>query len=224
MGPLLGEGGVARANPSPQSSGYSCQRRAVSVTPIDSAAVFTKPQLREASKPSENLTQGLDFDYYEGPWQDLMLRLKDLTPAKHGNVTSLLDVTAREPNRHFAFRCNGWFEASEDGVYTFHAPDPRYSGDQPHRETGHDLRIRVDSEEWHPTTRQHAFGTWSIALKKGLHPIEVAYADFRAGKEGMYFPNHAYDAVWQGEKPDLLVSGPGMNRQPVPQEFLWRRK
>jgi hypothetical protein len=187
-------------------------------------AIFTKQQPHKASKQSEHLAQGIDFDYYEGPWQDLMLRLKDLTPTKHGNVPSLLDVTAREPNRYFAFRYNGWFEAPEDGVYTFHAPDPMYSGDQPHREAGYDLRIAVDSVEWYPTTRQHAFGTWSIALKKGLHPIEVAYADFRAGKEDMYFPNQAYDAVWQGEKPDLLVSGPGMNRQSIPQQFLWRRK
>jgi hypothetical protein len=40
----------------------------------------------------------------------------------------------------------------------------------------------------------------------------------------MYFPNQAYDAVWQGEKPDLLISGPGMNRQSIPQQFLSRQR
>jgi hypothetical protein len=83
-------------------------------------AIFTKQQPHKASKQSKHLAQGIDFDYYEGPWQDLMLRLKDLTPTKHGNVPSLLDVTAREPNRYFAFRYNvgGWTKeaASEDGL------------------------------------------------------------------------------------------------------------
>jgi hypothetical protein len=86
-----------------------------------------------------------------------------------------------------------------------------------------DLNVWIDDELWYPVTTHHAFGTWSVALKKGMHKIEVFYADFRGGKEDFYFPFRAYRAAWRG-KPELLISDPGLEKMPIPASILWHKQ
>ncbi len=188
-----------------------------------SRAVFTKQTPRKADHPT-GLARGLDYAYFEGPWQDLMLLLDQLEPIRRGTVSEALDTPAANRRSHFAFRYTGYFEAPRDGVYTFYAPDPMYDPNQINRETGYDLQVRVGDRLWDPGTRHHAFGTWSIALRRGLHPIEIAYVDYRGGKEDLYFPNTEYGCVWQSGPPSLQIGGPGMARQQIPSELLSRRR
>ena len=191
---------------------------------VASLAVFTKQQPRKAQSPAGTSENGLDFQYYEGEWQDLLLQLDTLNPVRTGHVKMLLDVSAAQRDRYFSFRYTGWFEAPETGVYTFYSPEPVFTSDLVHLEPGYDLGVKVDGMKWYPATRQHAFGSWSIALEKGKHPIDITYADFRGGKEDMYFPNKHYGCVWAGDKPKFELSGPGMDRQEIRSRMLWRRK
>jgi len=189
---------------------------------VVSRAVFAKQSLRRADALT-GLKQGLRYDYFEAPWQDLMLLLDQCRPIRRGTVGQVPDVSGANRNSHFAFRYIGYFEAPRDGVYTFHAPDPMYDPNQVNLETGYDLQVWVGGELWYPGTRHHGFGTWSIVLSKGLHPIKITYVDYRGGKEDLYFPNREYGCVWGGDKPDLLVSGPELAKEPIAGELLWHR-
>lgn len=188
---------------------------------VVSEAVFTKQAPRPATATGE-VVSGLSYEYYEGEWQSLMLALDTLEPRKRGTVNEVLDVGPSRPDTCFAFRYRGFFEAPQTGVYTFFAPDPMYAPALPHYEPGYSIRMRIGGEEWYPATSRNAFGTWSVVLEKGKHPLEVTYVDFRGGKEDMYFPNKAYGCVWQGTAPELDVSGPGLAKAPLPAALLWR--
>lgn len=204
--------------------GQSVEPRTLSGTDatVVSQAVFVKQEPRKAYNVA-GLNPGLGYDYYEGPWQDLMLLLNQCEPMYRGVMDHLLDIRQARRDRHFAFRYSGYFKASETGVYTFFAPDPMYDPTEVNRESGYDLQVRISGLLWYPATRRHAFGTWSVALEKGLHPIEVRYLDYRGGKQDLYFANEAYRCVWEGDKPDLLVSGPGMDKQVIPGALLWHK-
>jgi len=77
--------------------------------------------------------------------------------------------------------------------------------------------------QWYPGTRAHAFGTWSIALKKGLHPFVVEYADYRGDACKKYnHPELIRQYVWDGKVPELAVSGPGLAKRPLPASWLRR--
>ena len=85
--------------------------------------------------------------------------------------------------------------------------------------------------KWYPATRRHAFGNWSVALAKGLHPIRGYYADFRPGGSLEYY-QFTYPELnvpgltktfFDGATPQLEISGPGLKRQPIPRAWLKRR-
>ena len=76
---------------------------------------------------------------------------------------------------------------------------------------------------WYPATRLHGFGTWSMPLKQGFHEIKIIYVDFRMdGGKRLNRVEGVRDCVWSGEKPALLLSGPGISKQPIPAVWLWR--
>ena len=73
----------------------------------------------------------------------------------------------------------------------------------------------------------HGRGTWSVPLAKGLHKFMVAFADARAKdienqKVDLWgdYPKPA--TTWRGFALVLEVSGPDMDRQPAPAEWLKR--
>jgi hypothetical protein len=103
-------------------------------------------------------------------------------------------------------------QLKQDGVYTFYSPEPVFDPSIPNLDLGYYLNVRIGEREWYPGTRRHSFGKWSIALKKGFYKFGVSYVDFREGKEDIYFPNNEYKCIWQGEKPELFISGPGLEK------------
>ena len=82
-----------------------------------------------------------------------------------------------------------------------------------------------------PATSRHAFGRWSVHLKKGYHPIRVYYAAMRPGGwHGGEYMQFSYDGVnvpglikryFDGEGRVLEMSGPGMKRRPIPAGILY---
>ena len=92
------------------------------------------------------------------------------------------------------------------------------------KDAGYDLCVFIDGQEWFPAPRNHARHRWSISLAKGLHQFLVIFTDFRraSAKEEYRWGFPRPGATWDGVTPDLRISGPGLDRQPIPSEWLRR--
>jgi hypothetical protein len=142
-------------------------------------------------------------------------------PAKKtGTVPAALDVSPRSTDGAFGIRYNGFLEVPRDGVYTLHAPREYMF---PDNDCGYDLRVFISGREWNPAVRWHAQGTWSVALRQGKHPFRIAYADlrFRPHKVELMWGFPHPDFTWKGVAPELQISGPGLEKQPLPAAWLW---
>ena len=51
---------------------------------------------------------------------------------------------------------------------------------------------------------------------------EFRYADSRGSKPDLCFAYKENRAQWDGDRPALTTSGPGLPRQPIPERLLWR--
>ena len=172
---------------------------------------------------------GLKAEYYEGDWKDLVFFPETVTPVKTMNVRYLFDRCQPDSSKTFGWTYTGFLAIPEDGVYTFHAPQELVTSRQ---EPGYALRLFVGQEmnagghatgnlnEWYPATTRHAYGTWSVALKKGLHPFKVIYADYRTDAvETFNHPGLRENTIWDGLVPELRVSGPGLSPCPIPADW-----
>jgi hypothetical protein len=171
---------------------------------------------RSALEPDQarELKPGLRYSYHEGDWTMGAL-LVNLPPAVHqGTVEAVLDVPHRNEKNTYLYSYEGYIKVPEDGVYTFHAPREMVT---PTQDAGYDLRLWVGKEEWYPQTRLHNHGNWSVPLKAGLYPFKVMYVDQRNSDMTRRGDG---ENVWRGEKPVLEISGPGLDRQPIPAAWL----
>ena len=183
-------------------------------------AVFTKeapwgPVQVTDTKP------GLAFTYYEddGTWPISAFNLDALKPVGSGTCTGLFDVSAtKRKDGGFAFVYTGYLDIAKGGVYSFHAPRELIT---PSVHAGYDLRVFLDNREWYPATQVHNFGVWSVPLKAGKHGFKVVYINQQNVQLMGDFENWK-DYYWSGTKPGLLVSGPGLERQPLPAALLCR--
>jgi len=189
---------------------------------LPTRAVFTKQTLVPAASVAATLP-GLSWEYAEGQMFALVANSDILPAQKTGTTAKLLDVSMHQGGSAFLVRYDGWLDVPADGVYTFHAPREFVI---PDCDPGYDLRVFVDGQEWWPTMRWHALGTWSRALAKGPHKFRVIFVDTRTKpykhETWMNWPN--LDVLWKGEAPVLEVSGPGIPKQPVPRSWLRREK
>lgn len=187
---------------------------------VVSSAVFKKQAPLSAIDAGQT-APGLRFEYFEGPWTQLMVRSANIPAVSRGQVERLFDVSARTTDGAFGMRYDGFISIPRDGVYTFHAPREMMFPDV---DCGYDLRVFVDGKEWYPADRWHNNGQWSIALKQGAHRFRVIFTDLRPRThkvELMWgFPHP--DFTWKGKTPGLEMSGPGLVRGPIPQEMLLR--
>ncbi len=185
---------------------------------LPTRAVFT----RQTVSPAVNIkaTQpGLAWEYSEGQPFALVATSGFLPAQKTGSTTKLFDVSMHQSGSAFTARYTGYLEVPADGVYTFHAPREFII---PDIDPGYDLRVILDGEEWWPAMRQHALGTWSRALAKGLHKLQVIYTDTRTKpfkhETWMNWPNPA--VLWKGKTPVIEISGPDLLRQAIPDAWL----
>jgi hypothetical protein len=208
-------------------------------------AVYTKEPFHLANTDTTATQAGLAYDYYEAKWPFFIFGVNPtLTSLKSGEVSTLFDTSASggEKKQAFAFVYHGYLDVPADGVYTIYAPS-EFTEYRPL--SGYDLQVKLGYqintnngkqtvnkntplETWYPATRHHAFGTWSIALQKGLQPLSVYYADMRPGAR-LQYQKDDYDGwnipnltkiVWDGTVPNLEISGPGVTRQPIPKDWL----
>lgn len=225
------------ANP-PQNSGTHAT--------ATSRAVFDKklPVRAVAAASVRRPQPGLVARYYEDDWRQLWLRLDSLTPVAEKRGVAPFDLavvpdsnpplgTAAAPRaKFFAVEYAGYVQVPETGIYTFHAPRESVI---PETDPGYELRVFLGQhvepygyraqafglEEWYPATRLHAQGTWSIALEKGLHPIQIVHLDYRTDGPARLNQPGLKEYVWSGVTPDLRMSGPSLAPQPIPADWLF---
>ena len=211
---------------------------------VPSMAVFDKAKLAAPSNIGK-VSPGLAFRYFEDDWRTLWSGVDRLQPKATGNVENLWDLNlvpadnppvvadAAAPRaKYYAVEYSGYLNIPEDGVYTLHAPREFV---YPDVQSGYELKVvlgnRMDSgpwasgrvvgtQEWYPSTRLHALGNWSVALKKGLQPFRVVWCDFRTDAAQRLNLPGIKDYVWTGVTPDLRISGPGLEKQLIPAAWM----
>ncbi|MFA6293410.1 MAG: chitobiase/beta-hexosaminidase C-terminal domain-containing protein, partial [Victivallales bacterium] len=167
---------------------------------------------------SDKRKQGVDFSYYEDDWSISVIKMPMLKPKSTGHTDRLFDTSVREDsNRSYAFRYYGYIDIPESGVYTFHAPQELFDIKV---ETGYDLQMWIDGQEWYPATRTQNFGNWSLPLAKGAHKLEVLFLDFRPGDKTINRGFQILPKDWDNS-PYLGVSGPGLKKGPIPAAWLF---
>lgn len=175
---------------------------------------------------------GLKGEYREGDWKSLVFFPDSVVPLKTQTVKTLFERCSPRVDKVFGWNYTGYLAIPGDGIYTLHAPREMVTSPQ---EPGYALRCFVGQEllpngrtsgalnEWCPATTRHGYGTWSIALKKGLHPLRVIYTDYRTDAvERLNHPGLRLNTIWDGGTPELLISGPGIEKQPIPAGWYFR--
>jgi hypothetical protein len=211
-------------------------------TPV-SSALFQREPLIVAATGVKTKGNGLRFRYWEDDWKTLWIQGPRLAPAVTGQVETLFDLSlvpatnpplgsAPAPRKNFyAVEYSGYLDVPSDGVYTFAAPREFV---YPVTEAGYDLRVYVGNKmgrgpfatrvigmnEWYPSTRLHGFGQWSVPLQKGLQPFRVYFLDYRTDSARQSSKAGLRPFIWPGSVPEILVSGPGLDPQPIPETWL----
>jgi len=204
-----------------------------------SLGVFTKQPPQETV--SGGSAPGLQARYWQDDWKKLWFYLDDLKPQASQVAPGLFDLSfvpgdnpalgsAPAPRtKYYAVDYTGFLNVPQDGVYTFHAPREFV---YPDIQSGYDLRVYVGDNidpktkenhgplPWYPSTRLHALGNWSIALKKGAHSFRVVFIDYRTNAASRLNLAGVNDYVWTGSTPDLRISGPGLEPEPIPNGWL----
>jgi hypothetical protein len=153
---------------------------------------------------------GLEYEYYADTTREPAFRMnwpvrwrverleerpEDPRPKKTGSVPNFT-LTPRDTSEMFSFRYRGYFRAPRAGVYTFTALSDDGAG----------LWVGDQNVFWSLGQSPKTTETWGqIALQPGLHPITVGY--------------------FQGYGPmelQMLVEGPGIRRQRIPDALLFR--
>ena len=125
--------------------------------------------LLPAVKTPAALVGGLRYSYYEGGWQTL-----DQMPGRQPVSTGLaaaFDIRARRRDEHFALKFEGLIDVPANGLYEFFTESDDGSA------LYIDGKQVVDNDALQGMTERSG----QIALKKGLHRIEVRYFNAAGG-------------------------------------------
>jgi hypothetical protein len=143
----------------------------------------------------EGAKPGVQFGYYEGSWEHVP-DVVPLTPVKAG-VSPTITLEVRGDADEFALHFKGYIDVPADGMYTFYT------------ESNDGSILYIDGEAVVDNDGLHRAETRAgvVALKQGLHAIEVGY--FQAGFR------YAFDVFW---------SGPGFDKEQIPAERLFHRE
>lgn len=140
---------------------------------------------------SKPQSTGLQYYYYEGFWS-LLPDFYTLANKKKG-IISNFNLDPRERDEGFAMVFSGNINIPANGNYTFYI----------NSDDGSKLYINnkelINNDGAHPATEKYS----SIYLDKGKHTIRVEYFE-RYGSEIL----------------DVLISGNGLNKAPIPNEWL----
>jgi hypothetical protein len=171
---------------------------AIKLRPVSGTGRALVPNAPEAAAPREPenppgaATPGFLSEYYEGVWA----RLPDFSQLKPVRAARVEQIDTSQKLRPvlFAFRFTGYLRVIEDGEYTFYLNSTDGS------------RLLIGATEVVNNDLVHRLQEKSgrIRLKTGKHALTVEYFD-----------------QTRGEQLDVLWSGPGTPRGPLPKEALF---
>ncbi len=140
-----------------------------------------------------NPVQGLNYEYYEGTWQDLP-NFALLTPVGNGTIEDFT-IPKKNSGEDFGVKYEGYIKLPETGLYTFSLGSDDGSS------------LYIDGQLIVSNDGQHAveYRSGTDYLGAGYHKIEVQY--FQAGG-GM-------DLIAE-------IQGPGVKNEKIPSNMLFR--
>ncbi len=152
-------------------------------------------ELKIDVKPEPKGEPGLVYKYYEGFWGKLP-RFEKLKPKAIGKVSNF-SLTPRLQDDYFAFTFEGYIDIKLEGNYTFYLNSNDGS------------KLFIDGVEVVRNDYVHAprEKSGSVTLAAGLHEILVTYFE-KENKEVL----------------DVLFSGPGVQKQLIPNDILFIHK
>lgn len=167
-------------------------------------------KMRAPEGLSEPLENGLRYAYYEAEpndndgWKKLNETVRTGGIPKKRGVLDYFSTTPWERQGKTALVFSGYLSVPHDGIYRFTVKGPGLSLyiHNPERETAAPVSLVASA-----TGESEKSG--EIALQAGKHCLRVEYTYY-----------------W-GEKlaaEPVDISGPGLPRQPLPKEWLWREK
>jgi hypothetical protein len=195
-------------------------------------AFFERLEALESMEDAD-LEPGLWAERFDGFWVDMAHALDLLNPVERRPVTRLFEkwsgVPAPEQHRpgepeppFYGLRYTGYIRVPTTGLYTFHAPD-HFIRDN--FAAGYELKLNVAGRDWIPSRARHGLGTWTIALKQGLHTIRVEWVDYRGSSvSDFYHPDLRVNWIWHGREPPLHVTGGGLQKEAPPADWFWRNR
>ncbi|MBV5314393.1 MAG: GH92 family glycosyl hydrolase [Prolixibacteraceae bacterium] len=155
---------------------------------------FEKAKLKEETQITA-VKPGMHYDYFE----KFFVNVTDLDlvqPVSSG-ITNKFSFDEKKRENYFGFRVKGFIKVPKDGIYTFYLKSNDGS------------RLYIDGDELIENDANHAAveEPGILALKAGLHPIEVKYMQCGGGK--------ALTVSW---------SGPGMEKHEIQPKELFRKE
>jgi len=191
---------------------------------VPSYGWFYKKALKPAQRVSpKDLEPGLNYDYLQGHWTRLFNAAHWLPAAGGGTAEREMDLSKVYTHDYYGMCYKGFIRIPEDGVYTFHASREFVYADNA---TSYDLRMYIDGEQWYLTQWWHGLGAWSVSLQKGLHRFQLDFVDARTKpyrKSGLWRWYPRPWVVYQGKPSDILLSGPGLDKQRIPKDWFFRK-
>jgi len=168
--------------------------RGDAASPLSTASVTILEWVKPVDAPV-SLSHGLNYDYFErdGQWQ-VLPDFSAMEPLKSGTVEKVrLEIGERE--EHWGVVYSGYIRIGSKGVYAFYL-----NSDDGSRLYINDQCV-VDNDKNHAETEVEG----KVALEKGLYRFRVEF-----------FENE------QSQVLEALYSGPGIDKQEVPEDVLFK--
>jgi UDP-2,3-diacylglucosamine pyrophosphatase LpxH len=142
-------------------------------------------------KKIKNTIAGLSYTYFEGNWDGIPDFTKQ-TPIKNGIANDFLvgDIALNKNN--FGIKYTGYIEILEDGMYYF-----RCRADDAGSLKIHDKLVCLDGTSAIFDNSDRKVGpTGAIALKKGMHPVEINFYENQGGERLRFYYKKSEEAEW----------------------------
>jgi alpha-L-fucosidase len=154
---------------------------------------YTKVKAQKASTVL-NVKNGLNYQYFEGDWNELPDF--DKLKAKKSGVTATLDLSLRIQEEQFGFQYAGYISVPRTGAYHFYLASD--DGSQLYINN----QLLIDNDGLHGMVEKEG---WT-ALEKGFHSIKLSYFE-KSGGDGL----------------TLSWKGPELPKSTVPASALFRQ-
>ena len=159
----------------------------------------TAPSIKSYEKISflkgkriKNTVAGLSYAYYEGNWDGIPDFTKQ-PPIKNGTANDFLVGDIAENKNNFGIKYTGYINITEEGMYYF-----RCKADDAGSLKIHNKMVCLDgTSEVFDNSNKKVGSSGAIALKKGMHPVEIEFVENQGGERLRFYYKKSEEAEWQ---------------------------